>query len=625
VAYAGDGRGTAGTPTNVSRRSTSQLTILHVSDTQFGKNHIFGGNGLTLADQTMDTLFARLNDDLRLMRRSKDLQPDLLVVTGDLAEWGLGSEFGTAAAFLENLASVLELPRNHVAIVPGNHDVNRWASQAYFFECLADENVPEAPYFHKWKHFSKLFTEFYEDVPDVNFSAEMPWSIFEMPNLGVVVAGLNSTMAESHRDNDHYGWLGEAQLRWFADRLAAYQRMGWFRIGAVHHNAIRKAEEDDENLRDADDLDRYLGKDRLINLLLHGHTHDGRVGTLGSGLVAASTGSAAVKPDSRPTEVPNQYQIIRVRRDGFTTWARQYAPRQKRWIGDTRVSTEGDDWKVNFIHEFTDVDEALADPVDNAKPHRVTFKEKEYCFAPAGEAVLGSGPERIQELSSLDAREGQFRSEAPQHHVDLPGFYLARYPVTNAEYEIFIRDTGHRIPYRDDAFSEPFNWNPKACTYPDGRADHPAVLVSWRDALAYCEWLGGRLPTEAEWERAARGSERREWPWGNLWLPAYSNTAEARMNGTSRVGRFSPQGDSLEGLGDMAGNVWEWCHSLWMPYPYDHDDGREDSAASGKRVHRGGAWDVNRFVSRNAFRGKADPDDYGCTMGFRVAFSQLPQ
>ena len=620
-----DGSSVMWTLSLTGRRSPRELTILHISDVQFGGNHIFGGNGLTPADQIVDTLSARLHDDLLLMRKTKGLRPEMLVVTGDLAEMARRSEFDDAAAFLESLAFALEIPHQHVAIVPGNHDVNWSASQAYFFECEADERVPEAPYFHKWDNFLRLFTGFYEDVPGVTFSRDAPWSVFEMPDLKVVVAGLNSTMAESHRDADHHGLLGEAQLRWFAERLCRYKKDGWLRIGAVHHNAIRMAEQDDENLRDSDDLDRYLGKDRLINLLLHGHTHDGRVGFLSSGLLAASTGSAAVRLDARPTEVPNQYQILQVSRDEFTTWARQYSPRQKRWIGDTRVSEEGDDWQVRLNYKLVDVGESLTVPLDYSRPHRVMFKGREYCYLPAGEAILGSRGERTETLGKTRRNQEEFATEVPQPRVPLSGFYLARHPVTNADYEIFIDETGYRIPYRDDVFSELYNWVRETRTYPEGRADHPVVLVTWGDALAYCEWLGGRLPTEAEWERAARGSGGREWPWGDDWELGRCNTAEAGIFDTSLVGQFSPQGDSAEGLSDMAGNVWEWCTSLWSPYPYRHDDGREDVARKGKRVHRGGAWDLPASIARSAFRGKADQDASGRTIGFRVAFSRFPQ
>jgi 3',5'-cyclic AMP phosphodiesterase CpdA/V8-like Glu-specific endopeptidase len=303
----------------------SELTILHVSDPQFGRQHIFGGNGLTPADQAHDTVFQQLHDDLESLAENPGLRPDLMVVTGDLAEWGLRSEFDQVVEFLVALTEAVALPRRHVALVPGNHDINRSACEAYFLRQKADEREPVAPYWPKWEHFAAAFERFYEGVDGVSFSPDEPWTLFEMPDLAVVVAGLNSTMVESHRDEDHYGWIGEHQLRWFADRLIRYREQGWLRLGAVHHNAVRKAIADDENLKDADDLDRFLGQPGLVNLLLHGHTHDGRLQRLSSGLLVLSTGSAAVTADARPREIPNQYQLLTVDPCGVTQHARQYA------------------------------------------------------------------------------------------------------------------------------------------------------------------------------------------------------------------------------------------------------------------------------------------------------------
>ncbi|MGH3824020.1 MAG: metallophosphoesterase, partial [Pseudonocardiaceae bacterium] len=332
-----------------------ELTILHVSDTQFGRHHLFGGNGLTPADQAHDTLFRRLHDDLDRLADKPGLHPDLMVVTGDLAEWGLRSEFDQVVQFLTALTEAVGLTRRHVALVPGNHDVNRKACAAYFQDQEADEYEPVAPYWPKWKHFAAAFEQFYEGIEGVSFAPAEPWTLFEMPDLGVVMAGLNSTMAESHRDADHYGWVGEDQLRWFAQRLADYRDRGWLRLAAVHHNAVRGAVADDENLRDAEDLDRWLGQSGVVNLLLHGHTHDGRLHRLSSGLLALSTGSAAVTAEARPQEVPNQYQLITVRPDGVTRHARQYAVGQRRWIGDTRISTNGSDWHHHEPHQLRDV------------------------------------------------------------------------------------------------------------------------------------------------------------------------------------------------------------------------------------------------------------------------------
>jgi WD40 repeat protein/3',5'-cyclic AMP phosphodiesterase CpdA len=332
-----------------------RLTVLHVSDPQFGKEHIFGGNGGTSADQAYDTLHARLHEDLTGLAEEHGLRPDLLVVTGDLAESGLRSEFEQVTAFLGALAEAVDLDRSRVVVIPGNHDVNRKACEAYFLSEEGEEREPAPPYFPKWKPFAAAFDDFYRDVPGVTFTPDEPWTLFEIPDLAVVVAGLNSTMAESHRPADHYGLVGEHQLRWFGARLADYRSRGWLRLGAVHHNAVRGAVADDENLRDADDLDRVLGEPGLVNLLLHGHTHDGRLHRLDSGLIALATGSAAVSRAARPTEVPNQYQLITLDRHQATRHARQYVPNQKRWIGDTRISPTGSTWQVPTPWRPTDV------------------------------------------------------------------------------------------------------------------------------------------------------------------------------------------------------------------------------------------------------------------------------
>ncbi|MGH4000453.1 MAG: trypsin-like peptidase domain-containing protein, partial [Pseudonocardiaceae bacterium] len=123
-----------------------KLTVLHVSDPQFGRNHLFGGNGLTPADRTHDTLFRRLHDDLDRLAGDHGLRPDLMVVTGDLAEWGLPDEFDQVVHFLTALTEAVELPRRHVALVPGNHDVNRIACEAYFLQRKSYQRTPVEPY-----------------------------------------------------------------------------------------------------------------------------------------------------------------------------------------------------------------------------------------------------------------------------------------------------------------------------------------------------------------------------------------------------------------------------------------------------------------------------------------------
>ncbi|HWM93847.1 MAG TPA: pentapeptide repeat-containing protein [Thermoanaerobaculia bacterium] len=331
--------------------SSRPITLLHLSDPQFGKNHRFAQQDLSAWDAPFDTLLSRLTEDLKALQEANSLVSDLLIITGDLAEWGLRSEFEDALKFLSGLCDFLELPRNRVAIIPGNHDINRQLCAGYFVQCEGEEREPAFPYWPKWKPYTWFFQEFYADIPGINFIEELPWSLFEMPDLKVVVAGLNSTMQESHRPEDHHGRVGERQLQWFRDKLQPYGQRGWLRIGAVHHNLGREALDDAENLSDAEDLQRILGSS--LNFVLHGHTHNGKSNLALSTLPILSTGSAAVKPEQSPTGVPNQYQIIQAWSDRLGVWARSFAFDRKRWIGDTRVAQDGSRWwdekQVTFI------------------------------------------------------------------------------------------------------------------------------------------------------------------------------------------------------------------------------------------------------------------------------------
>jgi WD40 repeat protein/uncharacterized protein YjbI with pentapeptide repeats/3',5'-cyclic AMP phosphodiesterase CpdA len=357
------------TRTSVSIEPMSRaITLLHLSDLQFGRHHRFGRLGETDDDATFDTLFARLEQDLRDLEddAGQRVEPDLAVLTGDLAEWGRKSEFEDVLRFAQSLAGLLELSAERLVIVPGNHDVNRALCQAYFATCEGNEESPKPPYWDKWRHFVWLFRELYGLGARVEFNERTPWTLFELDELEVVVAALNSTMAESHRDGDHYGQLGEAQLRWFEDRLDAYQQRGWLRIAALHHNVRRGPVRDDENLRDADHFTRILGS--KVNLVLHGHTHDGKLDWLAPGVPILSTGSAAVTQQARPEEVPNQYQVLRIRADGIERWARAYAPDRKQWIGDTRADSRGNTWHVTHPVAFVDVSTTFPAPAPEPEP-----------------------------------------------------------------------------------------------------------------------------------------------------------------------------------------------------------------------------------------------------------------
>ena len=223
----------------MTQRDPEQVTILHLSDMQFGRNHRFRAldeRTETSPDAILETLLTRLTDDLRLLKDSHGIRADLVVMSGDLTEWGLRTEFGQVRRFIDGLAHNLGLPRRCFVLLPGNHDVNRKLCESYFSECEGRETVPAPPYFRKWEPFVDLFREVYASDGDIQFTEEEPWSLFVYQEHRLVVAAFNSTMAESHRAEDHFGQLGERQLRWFAERLRAYRQQVHLLAAVVGRN-----------------------------------------------------------------------------------------------------------------------------------------------------------------------------------------------------------------------------------------------------------------------------------------------------------------------------------------------------------------------------------------------------
>jgi formylglycine-generating enzyme required for sulfatase activity len=239
--------------------------------------------------------------------------------------------------------------------------------------------------------------------------------------------------------------------------------------------------------------------------------------------------------------------------------------------------------------------------------------EPEMILIPAGEFLMGSDPQQDK-----DARN----EELPQHRLYLPSYYLAKTPVTNTQYRAFVAATGHKAPQ---------GWTNSAP--PRGEEDHPVVNVTWYDARDYSQWLsevtgrGYGLPSEAEREKAARGTYGRIYPWGDQWDGTRCNSHESGLDKTTSVHSHA-QGASPYGALDMAGNVWEWTRSLWgwnlegpnYRYPYRPTDGRErlDAGKEVFRVLRGGAFDDDHRLVRCACRLGDGPDLWGWGVGFRV-------
>lgn len=259
------------------------------------------------------------------------------------------------------------------------------------------------------------------------------------------------------------------------------------------------------------------------------------------------------------------------------------------------------------------------------RPGARIFAGMEFMPVPKGKFLMGS----------RDGNELAYDNEKPQHTVEIPqDYWLARFPVTNEQYAKSIEATnqayniviGGREQNRIDGWEK--------------KLDNPVVNITWYAAMAYCEWLNqtcGKelpegyvfyLPTEAEWEKAARGEFGFEWPWGNDFDPEKCNSEEGKKEGTTPAGAYSTQGDSPYGCADMVGNVWEWTRSLWgkdvstaeYRYPNNPNDGRENIQADDnvRRVLRGGSFYSGRRLARCAFRSRSLPFHHAYDLGFRV-------
>lgn len=238
----------------------------------------------------------------------------------------------------------------------------------------------------------------------------------------------------------------------------------------------------------------------------------------------------------------------------------------------------------------------------------------------SGEFEMGtSDSQKAQLASQFGVNTRVLTEESPISKLMLAEFYLDQTPVTNAEYKRFIdANREYAVPFVADDRMQSYNWDKATRTFPAGRDQYPVVLVSWKDAMAYCNWAGKRLPTEAEWEKAARGTDARIWPWGNEWDTSKANSAEQHNGDSTPVGKFA-NGASPYGALDMVGNVWQWTSSLDKPYPYNPNDGREDDKASGMRITRGGAWGFGPSIDRTALRSRFDPSAVSLSIGFRCA------
>jgi formylglycine-generating enzyme required for sulfatase activity len=261
-----------------------------------------------------------------------------------------------------------------------------------------------------------------------------------------------------------------------------------------------------------------------------------------------------------------------------------------------------------------------------------------------GRFVLGLTPAEMKRLPKDE--QSYFSRSANETSVPITAFELARYPVTNAQYALFIESDGYnpeaawweadpvgRQWLRGNRRKAPSYWDDERLGI--ARPNHPVVGVTWYEATAFCRWLKQDLndgheyvlPSEAEWEYAARGAARRVYPWPTGKLDSERANYNQEYIGTSAVGCF-PAGATLEGVLDLAGNVWEWTRSAYRDYPYDPTDGREDGSdpAEKRFTLRGGSWNNQPIDLRASCREHSVPGHPRYLhVGFRLARHPRPR
>jgi iron(II)-dependent oxidoreductase len=330
----------------------------------------------------------------------------------------------------------------------------------------------------------------------------------------------------------------------------------------------------------------------------------------GAKLAAVQPAPAPAPEPSITKEVVREYGTLAIRGKlaGIEVWL------DERKVGETETGTAlvmsnlpvgsyrlkarkagHKDWEREVQVAANQRAEVLIDiePLRQEAPPTIRTEDgAEMVLVPAGEFLMGS--------NDLDM-------EKPPHRVYLDGFYIDKYAVTNALYERFMRATSRQQPsfWTDSTFNGP---------------TQPVVGVTWHDADAYCRWAGKRLPTEAEWEKAARGTDGRKYPWGDQWDPSRANSAESKLGKTTPVGSY-PSGASPYGALDMAGNVWQWVADWYDASYYQRSPARNPTGPeSGQdRVLRGGSWDDVPVYLRAANRVNVTPAARHLLIGLRCA------
>jgi formylglycine-generating enzyme required for sulfatase activity len=321
---------------------------------------------------------------------------------------------------------------------------------------------------------------------------------------------------------------------------------------------------------------------------------------------------------------------------------REAEVQERMGLAETAITSE--DWQQAYQN--------LKAVLEQAPEHRAARRELRKVQEHLNEIALELAPG--VDLALVRIRAGDFRmgsgdddkdaydDEKPQHTLRLEEYWIGKHPVTVAQFAAFVDASGYRTTAEEQGSGYALNRSKSSWEetkgadwrHPGGpgtdvnaKAEHPVTQVSWDDATAFCRWASEvtgreiRLPGEAEWEKAARGTDGRRYPWGEQAPDAQRCNFAMKIGDTTPVGKYSPQGDSPYDCVDMAGNIWEWTNSLYKSYPYDGRDGREKSDDRGLRVLRGGSFHDSQESVRAASRDRDFPNRCSDYLGFRVVAS----
>ncbi len=279
---------------------------------------------------------------------------------------------------------------------------------------------------------------------------------------------------------------------------------------------------------------------------------------------------------------------------------------------DDHIRAAGEDIRIQAAHEAREANQPVysALALQSLLSPETTAELNQMQFVPAGRFIMGT--------NALHSNQ----ADQPAHAVDVPDFWIDKFPVTQAQYAFFVAAKHYRAP---------LNWVDGKI--PSGLEDHPVTLVSWYNARDYCAWTGKRLPQEAEWEKAARGVDARRWPWGDKMDVSRLNTYYS-IGHTTSVREFK-HGASAYGVMDMAGNVSEWVFDAFGPYSTQKGGvesfvpvtdqfkgvGQENVENVVYRVMRGGSWKSDPFSTESYHRNYSLPNMASDFYGFRCASS----